>query len=250
MKKSQEFFRLTSATEGPEDLDSVEIEAQLMPIHYRRHGRARNYVLRLHTNCSVMVTIPRHGTKKFAREFVASRRSWLEKQWRLLKTRNVPPQVLLPGMEILVHGQSVLLEVGRDQGRWELRFGTERTTAAQSGWQFATGAGTPFAKSGAEMPASTRSGIGCETRSESPQNCCPQPAEPVGILFIQRHDFSELATDPIACLGAGLHHCPRIDALAGIEPFTPVLSGGREGLRPDYRSSEDWLKQNSGRVGF
>src|SRR5271155_2780655 len=119
VKKSQEFFILIPS-DGPScEPDSVEIDSQRMPIHYRRHGRARNYVLRLHTNRTVMVTIPRQGTKKFAREFVASRQTWLEKQWRIMEARNVPPQILRPGMEILLHGQPVRLEIDQRDERWE-----------------------------------------------------------------------------------------------------------------------------------
>src|SRR5580692_9859774 len=112
VEKSREFFRLIPSDDSSREPDSIEIDSHRMPIHYRRHGRARNYVLRLHNNRTVMVTIPRNGTKKFAREFVANRKSWLEKQWRNLEKRNVPPQILRPGMEILLHGQPVTLEVG------------------------------------------------------------------------------------------------------------------------------------------
>ena len=45
-----------------------------MPIIYRRHARARNYVLRLFANKTVVVTVPRAGTMNFARDFVASRK--------------------------------------------------------------------------------------------------------------------------------------------------------------------------------
>ena len=75
-----------------------------MPVVYRRHGRARNYVLRLLANKTVVVTVPRNGTQKFAREFVESRKNWLEKQWRILEAQKPPPQLLKPGMEILFRG--------------------------------------------------------------------------------------------------------------------------------------------------
>src|SRR5580693_6370845 len=101
-----------------------------MPILYRRHTRARNYVLRLRFNKTVMVTIPRFGTRKFAREFVASRKSWLEKQWRILEARRAPPQVLRPGMEILLGGRPVVLELRLHGEGWGLQFGPERTPVA------------------------------------------------------------------------------------------------------------------------
>ncbi|HEY3915898.1 MAG TPA: SprT family zinc-dependent metalloprotease [Verrucomicrobiae bacterium] len=249
VKKSQEFFRLISATEASDDLDSIEIEAQRMPVHYRRHGRARNYVLRLHTNRSVMVTIPRNGTKKFAREFVASRKSWLEKQWRLLKTRNVPPQVLLPGMEILLHGQSVVLELNRDQARWELRFGTERTPLANPDGNLRPALEHHLqnlarkcllprvqelaAKHGARVRRivvrNQRSRWGsCSYNGTISLNWrliqLPAPVRD----YIIVHELMHLRE---------LNHSPRF--------WEEVAKAC-----PDYRSSEEWLKQNSGRVGF
>gem|GEM_PF-884839 len=130
VKEFREFFRLISPVAPPSEPDVIEIHSHRMPILYRRHARARNYVLRLHFNKTVMVTIPRQGTKKFAREFVSSRKSWLEKQWRILEARRAPPQVLRPGMAILLHGQPVMLELRRDGEDWELQFGLERTPVA------------------------------------------------------------------------------------------------------------------------
>src|SRR5277367_3421588 len=115
VKEFREFFRLISPVAPPREPDVIEIHSHRMPILYRRHARARNYVLRLHLNKTVLVTIPRLGTKKFAREFVASRKHWLEKQWRILEARRAPPQVLRPGMEILLAGRPVVLEL-RAQG--------------------------------------------------------------------------------------------------------------------------------------
>ena len=71
--------------------DVIDVHAHAMPIIYRRHARARNYVLRLYANKTVVVTVPRAGTRSFARTFVASRRNWLEKQWRILEARKRVP---------------------------------------------------------------------------------------------------------------------------------------------------------------
>ena len=130
VKEFREFFRLISPEATPSEPDVIEVHSHRMPILYRRHARARNYVLRLHFNKTVMVTIPRRGTKKFAREFVSSRKSWLEKQWRILEARRAPPQVLRPGMAILLQGRPVVLELRRSGENWELQFGPERTPVA------------------------------------------------------------------------------------------------------------------------
>jgi len=86
-QKFRRFFRMESPPELPPRRDVIDVHAYSMPIIYRRHARARNYVLRLYSNKTVVVTVPRSGTMDFARNFVASRKTWLEKQWRILETR-------------------------------------------------------------------------------------------------------------------------------------------------------------------
>ena len=80
--------------------------AHRVPVLYRRHPRARHYLLRLRADKTVVVTVPRGGSLEFARQFAASRRRWLEKQWRILEARPTPPPVLRPGMEALLRGQA------------------------------------------------------------------------------------------------------------------------------------------------
>ena len=104
MNKVRKFFRLLSPEPGAE-ADIVTIHSHPIPVIYRRHARARNYVLRLHANRTVVVTVPHSGTRKFARQFVESRKSWLEKQWRLLEEQKPPPRILRPGMEVLFRGR-------------------------------------------------------------------------------------------------------------------------------------------------
>src|SRR6185503_10497425 len=105
MKDTRKFFRLISTNEPATESETIEIHSHRMPIVYRRHARARNYVLRLHWNKTVVVTMPKNGSKKFAEEFVKSRKAWLERQWKVLEARKIPPQVLKAGMEILFRGR-------------------------------------------------------------------------------------------------------------------------------------------------
>ena len=117
MKETRKFFRLISSNEPATASETVEIHSHRMPIVFRRHARARNYVLRLHWNKTVIVTMPNNCTKKFAQEFVNSRKAWLERQWKVLESRNIPPQVLKPGHEILFRGRQVALAVAKAGGR-------------------------------------------------------------------------------------------------------------------------------------
>jgi predicted metal-dependent hydrolase len=124
VKKIRKFFRLISSNE-PADTETIQIDSHKMPIVYRRHARARNYVLRLHWNKTVVVTMPKNGSKKFAQEFVNSRKPWLERQWKVLEARKIPPQVLKPGMEILFRGRPVTLAVAKQGRDWQVNFGSQ-----------------------------------------------------------------------------------------------------------------------------
>lgn len=125
MKDTRKFFRLISTNEPATDSETIEIHSHRMPIVYRRHARARNYVLRLHWNKTVVVTMPKIGSKKFAEEFVKSRKVWLERQWKVLEARKIPPQVLKPGMEILFRGRPVKLDVSKRGTDWQLSYGSQ-----------------------------------------------------------------------------------------------------------------------------
>jgi hypothetical protein len=249
VKKSREYFRLVPPAGPSREPDTIEIHSQRMPIHYRRHGRARNYVLRLHTNRTVMVTIPRHGTKKFARQFVASRKKWLEKQWRVLETRQVPPQVLRPGMEILFHGQPVALQVRRKEEKWELRFGSERAPLAnpnanlrfalehhlqnlaracliQRTWELVE---YHCAKIRRVVVRNQKSRWGsCSCNGTISLNWRLIQLPPPVRDYIIVHELMHLRE---------LNHSPRF--------WEQVAKAC-----PDYHIAEEWLKQNSGRVGF
>ncbi len=220
-----------------------------MPIIYRRHARARNYVLRLYSNQTVVVTVPRAGTRLFARDFVASRKSWLEKQWRILQSRHIPPQVLRPGMEILFRGEPVTLRVQILGEESLLCFGDESTALPCP-----TGNLRPalekhlhlLAKS--ELAARVRelaAGYQLEIKRVMVRNqksrwgsCSHNGTISLNWRLIQLPDEVRdyIITHELMHLRE-LNHSPRFWAEV-------------ERVCPDYRAAEDWLKKNSGRVGF
>jgi predicted metal-dependent hydrolase len=249
VKKIREFFRLIPSDDSSHEPDSIEIDTHRMPIHYRRHGRARNYVLRLHTNRTVMVTIPRNGTKKFAREFVASRKRWLEKQWRNLEKRHVPPPFLRPGMEILLHGQPVTLEIGLAGEKWELRMGTEKTTIfppvgnLRPALEFhlrnlARSCLTLRTQELAERHSSKIRRVVVRNQRSRWGSCSYNGTISLNWRLIQlpAHVRDYIIVHELMHLRE-LNHSPRF--------WAEVAKAC-----PDYRASEEWLKQHSGRVGF
>jgi predicted metal-dependent hydrolase len=56
-----------------------------------RHSRARRYVIRVASDGTVRVTLPRWGSKREAAAFAEQERAWIEKQqWRLEQARRRP----------------------------------------------------------------------------------------------------------------------------------------------------------------
>ena len=123
------FIRPAAAVEKPLDSGSIEIHGHLAPLLYRRHPRARHYLLRLRADKTVVVTVPRGGSLEFARQFAASRRPWLEKHWRLW--RRGPPQRGCCGRAwtVLMRGRAVALETRQQDGLLEIWFDNERLPA-------------------------------------------------------------------------------------------------------------------------
>ena len=57
-----------------------------------RHPRARRYVVRVRTDGSVRVTIPRGGSKRDAMAFAEQQRGWIEKQLARLEIERAAPR--------------------------------------------------------------------------------------------------------------------------------------------------------------
>lgn len=249
VKIFSEFFRLISPAPPATELDSIEILSHPMPILYRRHARARNYVLRLHANRTVVVTIPRQGTKKFARAFVASRKSWLEKQWRILEARKAPAHDLRPGMEILLHGRPVLLEVRPEGNGWELQAGPERAPLA-----------TP--------EGNLRPALECHLRAAA-KSLLLRRVEQLAqdhslkvkriVIRNQRSRWGSCSCQGTISLNWRLIQLPEpvrdyiiVHELMHLRQLnhSPQFWSEVAKACPDYRAAEEWLKQNSGQVGF
>jgi predicted metal-dependent hydrolase len=248
LRKLRRFFRLASPAEPPAP-DVINIHAHAMPVLYRRHARARNYVLRLCSNRTVVVTMPRAGTLRFARDFVASRKKWLEKQWRILETRKISPQLLRPGMEILFRGEPVVLQLQEADGDWQLRFGAESTRLAELGGNLRPTledhlqklARTELVERARQLAREhqllvkrvvvrnqkTRWGS-CSHNGTISLNwrLIQLPAEVRDYIIV--HELMHLRE---------LNHSPRF--------WSEVAKAF-----PNYRAAEDWLKENSGQVGF
>ena len=224
-EKLKTFFRPDFATAKPPESGMIEIHARLVPILFRRHPRARRYLLRLRADQTVVVTVPRGGSLEFARQFAVSRRSWLEKQWRILEARPAPPPALRPGMEAMLRGRRVALEARERDGRLEIWFDNQRVQA---------GAPEENLRPALEehLRALARRELAERAEELARQHAAPmrrvigaQSKEPLGVLLRPRDHFAELEVGAGSRGRARLHHPARIDAFAASEPFRAVLGG-------------------------
>ena len=59
----------------------IELNGIKVPLKFNKHGSAKRYILRIHHDGYVQVTIPPRGNRRDATAFVEKNRQWLEKQW-------------------------------------------------------------------------------------------------------------------------------------------------------------------------
>jgi predicted metal-dependent hydrolase len=249
IRKFRRFFRLGAPPQPSSTPDVIDVHAHSMPIIYRRHARARNYVLRLYSNKTVVVTVPRAGTRNFARDFVASRKNWLEKQWRILETRKIPPQVLRPGMEILFRGKPVVLRVEKTGLDCQLQFGAE--TAPLAGLD---GNLRPALERHLQNLARTE--LVTRTRELAAQH---QLEVKRVVVRNQKSRWGSCSFNGTISLNWRLIQLPAevrdyiiVHELMHLLELnhSPRFWAEVERVFPNYRAAEDWLKQNSGQVGF
>jgi len=227
----------------------VEIQARLVPVLFRRHPRARRYLLRLRADRTVMVTLPRRGSLEFARQFVASRRGWLEKQWRNLEARRTPPPVLRPGMEALLRGRRVALEAREQDGRLEIWLDNERVPAAALGENL-----RPAVEE--HLRALARRELAVRAEELARQHSAPMRRV---IVRNQKTRWGSCSVRGTISLNWRLIQVPEavrdyiiLHELTHLRHLnhSPRFWAEVETVCPDYRAAEDWLKRNSAEVGI
>src|SRR5438874_10179434 len=92
--------------------ESLSVDERLIPMVLVRNQRARRYVLRLRSDGSARVTIPRGGSTAEARRFAERNTGWLERQLQRQASQPKRAAEWLIGTEILFRGEPVRLEAG------------------------------------------------------------------------------------------------------------------------------------------
>ena len=250
MKTLRKFFRLLSPPEVKPHADFIEINGMhRMPVVYRRHARAKNYVLRLQADRTVVVTLPRRGSLQFAQEFVLSRKVWLEKQWGILEARRVPPRTLVLGTEVLFRGTPTVLRVEQVGVTWHLCLNKERFPMPEQQEDL-----RPTLEAHLKRLAKTE-------LTQRVEELCVANGSTIRKVVVrnQRSRWGSCSYNGTISLNWRLLQVPPyvrdyiiIHELMHLRQLnhSPQFWAEVEGACPDYRQAEDWLKENSGQVGF
>ena len=243
------FFRPPAAVEKPPETGAIQIHDRMVPVLFRRHPRARRYLLRLRADKTVVVTLPRRGSLEFARQFAASRRRWLEKQWRILEARPTAPAVLRPGMETLLRGRRVRLEAREQGGLVEIWFDNQRLPAAAPGENL-----RPAVE--AYMRALARTELTLRAEELARQHGAPVRRV---IVRNQKSRWGSCSVHGTISLNWRLIQVPEtvrdyiiMHELTHLRHLnhSPRFWAAVETVCPDYRAAEDWLKKNSAEAGL
>ncbi|HEY5481779.1 MAG TPA: SprT family zinc-dependent metalloprotease [Verrucomicrobiae bacterium] len=94
--------------------------------------RARRYILRLRSDGTARVTVPRGGALAEAKRFAERNVAWLEKQLLRQALRPLRPNTWPAGTETLFRGERVRLETDANGGSGVVRFGSEAVPIADA----------------------------------------------------------------------------------------------------------------------
>ena len=121
-------FTLNPAGRHPPG-EFLTISGRPIPLLLIRNPRARRYVLRLRSDGSARVTIPRGGSATEARRFANRQQHWLERQWQRLVARPLRKQEWSVGTEILFRGEPVQIVASNDGDDSRIQLGQEQIKA-------------------------------------------------------------------------------------------------------------------------
>jgi predicted metal-dependent hydrolase len=104
---------------------ALRASGKQIPVALIRSSRARRYVLRLRSDGSARVAIPRGGSAAEALRFAERNADWLERQFQRLATQPKRPTEWPFGTEILFRGELIKLEAAVNGENGTIRFGGE-----------------------------------------------------------------------------------------------------------------------------
>lgn len=125
------FFNFNSRLQAQKSsqAESLQVGSRTVPLLVVRNPRARRYLLRVQSDGTAQVTIPRGGSRSEADSFVERNRRWLEKQLEQLHSQPRLAATWHIGTEILLRGDLARIETGEGG---KLRVGMETLAVTSS----------------------------------------------------------------------------------------------------------------------
>lgn len=114
-------------------MDVLEVSGRQIPLALVRNPRTRRYLLRVRSDGSARVTIPRGGSTTEARRFAERSTAWLARQFQRLAARSSRPKKWLIGTQILVRGMPVRIEAEANGECGLIRLGGDIVRVADPG---------------------------------------------------------------------------------------------------------------------
>jgi predicted metal-dependent hydrolase len=111
--------------ERPPRGEFLSVGLRQVPMTLVRNARAKRYVIRLRSDGTARVTIPRWGSAAEARRFAERSKGWLARQFQRLASKPALAKTWLAGTEIFFRGDLVKIEVAAAEGNAEIRFSSE-----------------------------------------------------------------------------------------------------------------------------
>ncbi|HUJ42004.1 MAG TPA: SprT family zinc-dependent metalloprotease [Opitutaceae bacterium] len=218
-------------------------------VRFIRSERARNYRLTLRRDGTAVATIPRRGSEREARRFVARQRGWLERAWARQQARPRAPARWTTGTVVLWRGEPRTIGVAAGGARPMVGLGADVFRVAQLDGDLRPALEAQFAhRARIELPARTwelAAATGVEIRHVTIRNqrsrwgsCSAggtislnwrlvQAPEPVRDYLIY-HELMHLRE---------MNHSRRFWARVAA-------------VCPDWRAAERWLEQHAGLLGL
>ena len=109
-----------------------QIWKQGIVLHVVRHPRARRYLLRLQSDGSARLVIPRRGSRREALRFLERNEAWLLERFERWKSSHVSCEPWANGASFLFRGEMVALEVQVLGDKAELKFAGETLRVSAS----------------------------------------------------------------------------------------------------------------------
>jgi predicted metal-dependent hydrolase len=238
------FNFILKRTEPIAGTNFLNLHGRQIPLAMIRNHRARRYLLRLRPDGSARLTIPRRGSVIEGRRFAERNTEWLGRQLEKLLANPVKPRQWFSGAEILFRGELVRLETGMNGETGTVRFGSERVTVPDANgdlrsrvmnhlWKLATAELPPKVVELAVAPQLKVQRVTIRNQRSRWGSCSRRGTISLNWKLIQAPPF---VRDYII-----LHELMHLRQMSHSPRFWREV----EGVCPQYKTAEKWLKEHS-----